>query len=118
MSCIRPPGGLTGPLLALLAGSVAHANNEPTAPTITIHAYDEEATHERAEAVEAAAGDQLSRDVRLTFKPFSSLVEPSEDVPRLLGQADIQVLDADKSFGEMDLEKAKQLLTEALETYK
>ena len=89
----------------------------PSGPRITVHAYEENASQTTVDAVEAAAGDQLSSDARFQFKRFHELLEPSEDIPRLLGEADIAVVDADSAFGEMDLDKAKTLLAKAIETY-
>ncbi|HZS42513.1 MAG TPA: PEGA domain-containing protein, partial [Polyangia bacterium] len=74
-------------------------------------------TAEKAENAEKAIGEVLGADARFNYKPFVSLLEPTDDVPRLLGEADIAVVDADQAFGEMDLEKAKKLLQSAIDTY-
>jgi PEGA domain len=89
----------------------------PAGPRITAHAYEEETTAEKAEKAEKAMGEVLGADQRFVFKPLAGLLEPTDDVPRFLGEADIAVVDADQAFSEMDLAKAKTLLQTAIDTY-
>jgi len=70
-----------------------------------------------ADAVEAAFAEVLQRDARVRFRPISEILEPPDKAPRELGRADIALLDAEKSFSEMDLDKAKSLLKDAIQTY-
>src|SRR5438067_1616570 len=99
---IRRIGGATGVALALALAAPARAqeappppppeqekpSNEkpaaaaPTGPRITAHAYEEETTAEKAEKAERAIGDVLGADGRFAYKPFLSLLEPTDDVPR------------------------------------
>jgi hypothetical protein len=90
-------------------------------PRVTLHVYDLEdapqAAPSQAEAVELALERLYTEDDRLAFKRFADIMEPADEIARTLGEADIGLVDAEKAFGEMDLDKAKQLLKEAIQTY-
>ena len=89
-------------------------------PRITVRAYElgESAPAlTTADAIEAQVGEVLAADKRFEFKSVVELLDHSDVAPRVLGQADLSVEDAEKSFGEMDLEKSKQLLKDAIMAY-
>ena len=103
-----------------------HKKEEPKAepapkpahpPRITAHAYDEDAAGVLAGQVEGAVAEALGVDERLHFISKGDLLTPVDQTPRLLGEADVEAVDADEALAQGDADKAKQLLEKALKTY-
>jgi outer membrane biosynthesis protein TonB len=88
-----------------------------TPPRITAHAFDEDSAGVLAERVEGGIAEELSADARLRWVSKADLLTPPEQAPRLLGEADLQSMDAEDALTQGDVEKAKQLLEKALRTY-
>jgi hypothetical protein len=86
-------------------------------PRITVHAFDEDSAAVLATQVEAAISQELAGDERVKFISKAELLTPTSEQPRLLGEADLQSVDADDALAQGDVEKAKQLLEKALKTY-
>src|SRR5579864_3165301 len=84
-------------------------------PRLTVRAY-EDADLALAESLESASGEVLGRDARVRYRSLAEILEPADRPPRELGRADIMLIDAEKSFNEMDLDKAKELLKNAIQT--
>ena len=97
---------------ALLCSATADAK-----PRLTVHSYDVEAAPAMAAQLEQIAAEVYGQDGRFGFVRFEDLLDKPAEVARLLGEADIQMLDAEAAFTSMDLDKAKQLLETAIATY-
>lgn len=86
-------------------------------PRLTIHSYDVELSPKMADEIEQTAASVYGSDARFGFVPFVDLLEKPAEVARLLGAADIEMLDAESAFTGMDFDKAKELLDSAVATY-
>jgi hypothetical protein len=87
-----------------------------TRPRMSARFY-EDADPALADSMEAAFAEVLQRDSRVRFRSIADTLEPPEKAARELGRADIALIDAEKAFSEMDLDKAKNLLKDAIQTY-
>jgi hypothetical protein len=93
---------------------------QPGKPRLTVYAYEEGTTPEAgaaAEAVEAAVAESLRPDPRIAFATPSELLDPPIEADRALGRADLALVDAESEFAAMELDKAKQLLNDAVAAY-
>jgi hypothetical protein len=123
-------------VLALLGAGVARAAEPPPPvigvveplphapvrvgqkPRIAVHAYDVDGAPMMAAAMDEAAEATYKSDDRVTLVPFWDLLnDPPTAVAQALGRADLAVVDAEAAFNSMDLNKAKELLKGAIETY-
>jgi hypothetical protein len=104
----------------LTAGALAFgakvASAEPV--PITVRAYDEDPGGKAlADPVEAQVGAALAADGRFAFTSVVDRLEPPVEVARALGRADLAIIDAETAFQQMDLAKAKTLITGAIASY-
>jgi hypothetical protein len=86
-------------------------------PKVTTHAYDQESTGALADTVENAINEEHGADPRLKYTNKRDILTPPGEIPRLLGEADLQVVDGDEALAQGDVEKARGLLEKAIKTY-
>jgi hypothetical protein len=93
---------------------------QPGKPRLTVYAYEEGTTPEAgaaADAVEAAVAESLRPDPRIAFATTTEMLDPPIESDRALGRADLALVDAESEFSAMELDKAKQLLNDAVAAY-
>jgi hypothetical protein len=108
---------LVGVLGCLAGGSAAAADK----PRLTLHVYEEEdavaGAPSKSDAIDGALAELMDHDERVKWFKFYDLLEPPDVAARALGEADLALHDAEQSFAEMDLDKTKELLKNAILTY-
>jgi len=112
---------VVGALALVLVLGLAPAAGAADKPRLTVHVYEQEdaatGALSRVDEVEGALAGLMGADERLKFRRVGDLLEPPDEAPRALGEADIALVDAEAAFGEMDLDKCKELLKGAILTY-
>src|SRR5262245_803707 len=90
-------------------------------PRLTLHVYEEEDAvpnaPSKSDAIDGALAELMDKDERVKWSKFYDLLEPPDVAARALGEADLALHDAEESFGQMDLDKTKELLKSAILAY-